>query len=82
MYSSFEASRTEFVRNKSYYYLVVMSDIEYQTIRASVIIKKVHLSVRFPCSLLFQLKNCISYSNIESTTAEGKGSYELKLGQC
>ena len=37
-----------------------MSDIEYHLLRVTVLINKVNLTVRFPCSLLFQLKACKS----------------------
>ena len=45
-------------------------------------VKKVYLSVRFPCSLLFQLKSCTPIPYPESLLNEGRQVYELQDGQC
>ena len=45
--------------NKFSYYHIIMEDKEYHIIRVSCIIHKLILHVKFPCTITFQLKNCI-----------------------
>lgn len=45
-----------------------------------ITIHKIQLSVRFPCSLTFQLKIGIAYHNAENKSIDCRGSYELVKG--
>ena len=52
-----------------------MAEAEYHVVRTTITIKNVSLAVRFPCSLMFQLKDGTHLLKKDGSILNGKGLY-------